>query len=91
MRVKITLTPQALFSCLETRARRGMETPEDFEGPDFDKVDSADFVGKFLEVSLSCGTRYYYPEDSIARIAVYPDVVNLQPESPAHYDDGIPF
>lgn len=77
MRVKITLNAEALEAALNMRKLRNIDTPHDFEGPDFSKVESTYSDGNFFVVKLMDQTEYMYPLDSIARIGKYPEEVVL--------------
>lgn len=70
MRVKITLKPAARFQALKQREARGIETPDGFEGPEFENVKGWELnaVGILVDVG---DTRYFYPIDTIARVAEY--------------------
>jgi hypothetical protein len=72
MRVKITLNPYNREQAVTMRLKRGVETPADFEGPEFTNargVVSTDMA--YLKVHLDDGTMYLYPHTSIARVGLY--------------------
>lgn len=75
MRVKITLNKESLEQAKAMRRMRGMEIPENFEGPDFFGVSEhgTDQSNCFYGVQLKDGISYLYPISSIARIAEYPN------------------
>lgn len=68
--VKITLKEESRWEAIDMRKRRGIETPEDFEGPQFDDVLDFGVEDGFACVSLK-DVRYCYPVSGIARIALY--------------------
>lgn len=69
--LKITLEEGARWAAIEARGRRGIETPEDFEGPDFQDIMGYQISSEWVAVSLKDGTTYAYPKSSIARIKHY--------------------
>lgn len=68
--IKITLKPEEREAAIHMRAVRGLGTPVDFEGPDFQNA--VDFVlsDDYVHVKLTDGTVYLYPHASIARIRI---------------------
>lgn len=69
--LKITLTEDARWSAMNMRHIRGIETPEDFEGPDFQDIMGYQISAEWVAVSLKDGTTYVYPKSSVARIKHY--------------------
>lgn len=70
MRVKITLKEDERQAAIRMRRQRDIETPDNFEGPDFHgaldfKVEDG-FVVVLLDEAL-----YAYPVESVARYAIY--------------------
>lgn len=68
--IKITLKPEPLAQAVAWRTARGIEVPENFEGPKFDDVKDFAVDEGFAWVQLE-DVKYCYPVDSIARIAFY--------------------
>lgn len=71
VRIKITLNATARAEAVAMRKVRGIETPDDFEGPVFDNVELSDITDGFFAVKLATGERYAYNVNTIARIACY--------------------
>lgn len=71
-RIKITLNAAARAEAIAMRNLRGIPTPDDFEGPDFDNVVLVQVSQGFLHVELETGVTYSYNSNSVARIANYP-------------------
>lgn len=69
--LKITLNSDALWEARNMRELRKIETPEDFEGPDFKDIMGYQISGEWVAVSLKDGTTYVYPKGSIARVKHY--------------------
>lgn len=71
-KVKITLEGFARNAAKEMRTLRGIETPDDFEGPVFDNVKNLHIHDRWVVVDLEDGTEYFYPAVTVARVASYP-------------------
>jgi hypothetical protein len=71
MRVKITLTQYHREQAVTARLKRGIETPADFEGPEFHAAQDVGTDAVYLKVKLDDGTVYLYPHTSIARVGLY--------------------
>lgn len=69
--LKITLTEDARWAAMNMRQLREIETPEDFEGPDFKDIMGYQISSEWVAVSLKDGTTYAYPKSAIARIKHY--------------------
>lgn len=69
--LKITLSYGPRTDAADMRKLRGIETPVDFEGPDFQDIMGYQISSEWVAVSLKDGTTYAYPKDSIARIKHY--------------------
>ena len=73
MQVKITLTPYQREQAVNMRLKRGMLTPDTFEGPVFEDVAEFDDGEHYLKVKTAGGDVYLYSHGSVARVAIYPD------------------
>lgn len=69
--VQITFKQDALAAAIAARSIRGIETPDDFFGPDFKDIKGYQVAGPMFVVQTKKDEQYIYPLDSIARIKTY--------------------
>lgn len=69
--IKLTFNRDSLWEARHMRELRKIETPDDFEGPDFKDIMGYQISGEWVAISLKDGTTYVYPKTAIARIKHY--------------------
>lgn len=70
-KIKITLTKEARTEALMMRELRGLSFEEAFEGPVFDSATLDILSTGTYVVTCEKGEAYYYPANTVARVAVY--------------------
>lgn len=70
MNVLITLEPTALEGAINTRIKRGMDVPPNFEGPDFKDIEGVEVNEHAVTVYVP-GVTYTYPMRNVACIKEY--------------------
>lgn len=69
--IKITLTKEARQNAVTSLNRKGSAIPNDFEGPVFKDAYLTWCDNGGVSVTTYAGTIYFYPEATLARVAIY--------------------
>lgn len=69
--VQITFKTDALIRAQNARRIRGIDTPDDWFGPDFKDIKGYQVAGSMFIVATKKDEQYIYPLDDVARIKTY--------------------